>query len=86
MATQPGMLSRLMTSVSKPELSLIERTLASAMINRLRGTTTSLTEIYEANGGSDPTTQSVLKTLDSVWHSVDLAKVTEALGETATEA
>jgi hypothetical protein len=69
MATQPAKLSSLMNDLPAAELPLIERTVGSAVIDRLRGNTTSLTQTYEAIGGTNPTTERAMQAVDGVFKS-----------------
>lgn len=83
MATNTANFSRLLADAPEAELPLIERTVGSAVIDRLRGTPTSLTGTYQSNGGSNSTTQSVMQTMDNVFKSAshDIAAKTVASAE-----
>jgi hypothetical protein len=72
--------------VPNGELALVERTIGAAYLTRMKGGSQTLSSAYSAVGGNNPQSQSVFKTLDSVWEKVDLAKAMEALGAAAIEA
>lgn len=59
--------------IADAEHALIERSIGSAVLDKLRGHGSLPSQIYKAKGGNEPMTRSVFSKIDEIWHDVDVS-------------